>query len=57
MSFKPSNRRQRLRRRRAKNRATARPKPLPTAAIGIISALLAQPPSKVGWSQALAEQS
>jgi hypothetical protein len=53
VSHKPSNLRQRLRRRRAKQRAAAQPKPLPMAAIGIISALAE--PIKVAWAAALAE--
>jgi hypothetical protein len=54
MSHKPSNHRQRLKRRRAKKRAEAKPQPMPAAAAGVLAAL-AQPVSKAAWDGALKE--
>jgi hypothetical protein len=51
MSFKPSNHRRRMKRRRAKQRSFAQPKPQDAA--GIIAALAE--PIKVAWDAALAE--
>jgi len=50
---KPQNKRVRLRRRRAKQRA-AQPKPMAPAAFGIIGTL-AEPISRRAFSEALAE--
>jgi len=54
MSHKLQNKRVRLRRRRAKQRALAQPKPLPAAAFGIIGAL-AEPISRRAFAESLAE--
>jgi hypothetical protein len=56
MSNRPANHRQRLKRRRAKNRAIARPKPAPpiNPAAGLLFSLVA-PITAKAWSEALAE--